>query len=162
MEIRERIEALLAEAFPEVKFEYTDFRGDLRVLFSKEHVIPVCKFLRDNEELAFSMCEDITAIDWARQPNRFSVVYHIYSLKNKYRLRLACDVEEHEAKIDTVTSVWKSANWYERETWDMYGINFEGHPDLRRMYMAEEFEYFPLRKEYPMIGIPGDQPLPKK
>ena len=71
-------------------------------------------------------------------------------------------MDESECNIDSVTSVWKTANWHERETYDMYGIIFNNHPDLRRMYMPEEFEYYPLRKDFPLMGIPGSLPLPKK
>jgi NADH-quinone oxidoreductase subunit C len=83
-------------------------------------------------------------------------------MKNNFRLRLKADVDESDCSIETVTSVWRSANFQERETYDMYGIKFNNHPDLRRMYMPEEFEYHPLRKEFPLMGIPGSIPLPKK
>jgi NADH-quinone oxidoreductase subunit C len=162
MEIKDRILELLKAQFVESEFEVSDFRGDLRVKFDKSLIVPVCEFLKTNSELLFDMCEDVTAIDWAKKKNRFTVIYHIYSLTNKFRLRLACDVEENSAHIASVTSVWKSANWYERETFDMYGIKFDNHPDLRRMYMPEEYEYHPLRKDYPLMGIPGDLTLPKK
>jgi NADH-quinone oxidoreductase subunit C len=75
---------------------------------------------------------------------------------------LKADVDESDCTIDTVSSVWQAANWHERETYDMYGIKFNNHPDLRRMYMPEEFEYHPLRKDFPLMGIPGSLPLPKK
>jgi NADH-quinone oxidoreductase subunit C len=78
------------------------------------------------------------------------------------RLRLQVHLDDNTEEIESVTSVWKSADWYERETFDMYGITFLNHPDLRRMYMPEEFEYHPLRKEFPLLGIPGSLPLPKK
>ncbi|HRI46716.1 MAG TPA: NADH-quinone oxidoreductase subunit C, partial [Ignavibacteriaceae bacterium] len=107
-------------------------------------------------------CEDITAIDWASRTNRFTMVYHLFSLKNKFRLRLKTDVDDSTTSIESVSSIWRTANWQEREVYDMYGINFLNHPDLRRMYMPEEFEYHPLRKEFPVMGIPGSLPLPKK
>lgn len=162
MEIKEKLETLLAEKFPGTDFELTEFRGEVTLKFNKSLVVPVCEFLRDNGELAFDQCVDVTAVDWAKKKNRFTVVYHLFSINNKTRLRVECDLEEHEPHINSVSSIWQSANWYERETWDMYGIKFDGHPDPRRMYMSEEFEYHPLRKEYPLMGIPGDQPLPKK
>ncbi len=162
MESKEKLESLLAEKFPGTDFEFAEFRGEVTVKFNKAMVVPVCEFLRDSNDLAYDQCVDVTAIDWAKKKNRFTVVYHLSSIKFKSRLRVSCDVEEHEPHINSVSSIWKSANWYERETWDMYGIKFDGHPDPRRMYMAEEFEYHPLRKEYPLMGIPGDQPLPKK
>jgi len=108
------------------------------------------------------MCEDVTAIDWATRKDRFSIVYHLFSMKNSFRLRIMVTVDESECSVESVTSIWKSADWYERETFDMYGIGFKHHKDLRRMYMPEEFEYHPLRKEFPVMGIPGSLPLPKK
>jgi NADH-quinone oxidoreductase subunit C len=83
-------------------------------------------------------------------------------LKTKHRIRLKTFTEEENPKVPTVTGVWGTANWHERETYDMFGIIFEGHPDLRRMYMPDEFEYHPLRKDFPLMGIPGSLDLPKK
>jgi NADH-quinone oxidoreductase subunit C len=108
------------------------------------------------------MCEDVTAIDEARKKNRFTAVYHIYSFKHNYRLRIKANVDDASCSIDSVTPIYRSAEWYERETYDMFGIKFNNHPDLRRMYMPEEFEYHPLRKEFPVMGIPGSLSLPKK
>jgi NADH-quinone oxidoreductase subunit C len=93
---------------------------------------------------------------------RFQVVYHIFSLKNRFRLRLKISLDESDLRVPTVSSVWSTANWHEREAYDMFGIIFEGHPDLRRLYMPDEFEYFPLRKDFPLMGIPGSLSLPKK
>ena len=90
------------------------------------------------------------------------MVYFIFSMKNKFRLKIKADLPDGIEKIDTISTVWKSANWAEREVYDMYGIEFNNHPDLRRMYMPESFEYHPLRKEFPVMGIPGSLPLPKK
>jgi NADH-quinone oxidoreductase subunit C len=89
-------------------------------------------------------------------------VYNIFSIKHNFRLRLKAGVDESDGSVDSVSSVWQAANWHERETYDMYGIKFNNHPDLRRMYMPEEFEYYPLRKDFPLMGIPGSLPLPKK
>ncbi len=162
MEIKELIPQKLKENFPQTDFEVTEYRGELNIKFDKKIINPVCKFLRDDSELQFLLCEDITAIDWAVRKNRFTVVYHIFSLKHNFRLVLKCDVDESDYSIDTVSSVWKTSNWQERETYDMYGIKFNNHPDMRRIYMPEEFEYYPLRKEFPLLGIPGSLPLPKK
>lgn len=162
MEFKEILLKKINDQFPELKIDTTDFRNELTLSFDKNFIIPVCKFLKSNPELEFLFCTDITAIDWAVRKNRFTVVYNIYSLKNNFRLRLKANVDESDCTIDSVTSVWKSANWQERETYDMYGIKFNTHPDLRRMYMPEEFEYHPLRKDFPLTGIPGSLPLPKK
>ncbi len=162
MELKEKLIQKLQQEFPDVKFEFSEFRNEMSVKFNKQSIHPVCKFIKTNSELSFLLCEDITAIDWAKMENRFTVVYHIFSLDNNFRLRLQCDVNESECSIDSVSSVWKTCDWQERETFDMYGIIFNNHPDLRRMYMPEEFEYYPLRKEFPLMGIPGSLPLPKK
>ncbi len=162
MEFKEKVVEKLKAEFPDIQFEVSEFRNELTVKFEKQFVLKVCKFLKANSELSFLLCEDITAIDWAKRKNRFTVVYHLFSIDNAFRLRLQCDVDESECSIDSVTSVWKTSDWQERETYDMYGINFNNHPDLRRMYMPEEFEYYPLRKEFPLMGIPGSLPLPKK
>lgn len=140
----------------------SEFKDELTLQVDKKDILKVCQFLKSNDELQFLICEDITAIDWAKRQNRFTVVYHIFSLKNKFRLALKADVDESDCTIDSVSSVWKAANWQERETYDMYGIKFNNHPDLRRMYMPEEFEYYPLRKDFPLLGVPGSLPLPKK
>ncbi|MCU7497340.1 MAG: NADH-quinone oxidoreductase subunit C [Ignavibacteria bacterium] len=160
MELKEVIIEKLNRTFKDAVLEVTDFRGDLAITILAGEVVKVARFLKEDSDLEFNVCEDVTAIDWATRKNRFSVVYHVYSLKHRFRLRLKVNLEGETA--ESVTSVWASANWYERETFDMFGIKFTGHPDLRRVYMPEEFEYHPLRKEFPLLGIPGSIPLPKK
>ncbi len=162
MDIKELVPQKLNEQFNEIDFELSEYLDELTIKLPKEHIVKVCEFLKKDSDLEFLLCLDITAIDWAKRKNRFTVVYHIYSFKNNFRLRLKADVDESDCAIDTVSSVWKGANWQERETYDMYGIKFNDHPDLRRMYMPEEFEYHPLRKDFPLMGIPGSIPLPKK
>ena len=161
MELKEVIiEKLNGGTLKGAVLEITEFRGDLCLTVAPELFLETAKLLKEDSDLEFSMCEDVTAIDWAKRKNRFTMVYHIYSLKNKFRLRLKVNLEGEKA--ESVTSLWASANWYERETFDMFGIKFTNHPDLRRVYMPEEFEYHPLRKEFPLLGIPGSIPLPKK
>lgn len=162
MDLRELIIQKLKENFPEIEFETANYRDQFSITFDKNKIVPVSKFLKENSDLQFKLCEDVTAIDWAARKNRFTVVYHIFSLKNNFRLRLKVNVDESDCNVDSVSSVWKTADWHERETYDMYGINFRNHPDLRRMYMPEEFEHHPLRKDFPLMGIPGSLPLPKK
>ncbi len=162
MEIKELIEQKLKEKFSGESFSFNEFRDELTLQINKKIVVDVCKLLKEDSDLQFKLCEDITAVDWAKRTNRFSVVYHIFSLKNKFRLSIKADVDESDCNIDTVTSIWKTANWLEREAYDMYGIIFNNHPDLRRMYMPEDFEYHPLRKDFPLMGIPGSLSLPKK
>ncbi|MCX7797355.1 MAG: NADH-quinone oxidoreductase subunit C [Melioribacter sp.] len=142
--------------------DISNFRGDLSITISKDKIVELAKFLKEDEELHFETCIDVTAIDWATRKNRFTVVYHVYSYKNNFTLRLKANIDGEPPQIETVSNVWRSANWYERETYDMYGIIFVNHPDLRRMYMPEGFEYHPLRKDFPLLGIPGSLPLPDK
>jgi len=162
MDLKTLIPQKLKEKFPAVEFEISDYKDELTLKFDKKNIVEICSFLKSDNELEFKLCSDITAVDWATRKNRFTVVYNIFSMKHNFRLRLKADVDEADCKIDSVSSVWRAANWQERETYDMYGIKFNNHPDLRRMYMPEEFEYHPLRKDFPLMGIPGSLPLPKK
>lgn len=162
MELKELLQQKLTEKFPETEFEFSEFRNELSIKLNKENILSVCRFLKEDADLEFLLCEDITAVDWAKRKDRFTVVYHIFSLKNKFRLVLKSDVDESDCSVDSVSSVWKTSNWQERECYDMYGIKFNNHPDMRRIYMPEEFEYHPLRKDFPLLGIPGSLPLPKK
>ena len=162
MDLKTLIPQKLKEKFPSTEFEVSDYRDELTIKFDKKNIVEVCSFLKSESDLEFSWCSDVTAVDWATRKNRFTVIYNIFSMKHNFRLRLKCDVDESDCSVDSVSSVWKAANWQERETYDMYGIKFNNHPDLRRMYMPEEFEYYPLRKDFPLMGIPGSLPLPKK
>ena len=139
-----------------------EYRGELTVVLKRHAVARVCLFLRDDEELKFDSLRDLCGADYVRPAGRFEVVYNLYSLPNTFRLRLKIRVEESDMHVPTVTGVWKGADWLEREAYDMYGLLFDGHPDLRRMYMPEEFEHYPLRKDFPLMGIPGSLPLPRK
>ncbi len=160
MVIKNKIITKLKDSFASSVIEVSEFRGDLAVTVEAKRITEIAKYLQEDSELGFNLCEDVTAIDWGTRKNRFTVVYHIYSLSNNFRLRLRVNIEDDS--VESVCSVWESANWYERETFDMYGIKFKNHPDLRRMYMPEEFEYYPLRKDFPLTGIPGSLTLPKK
>lgn len=162
MELKDLIIQKLNDKFKDIKLEVIEYRNELTIIFDKQNIVNVCKFLKDDNDLQFKLCEDVTAIDWAKTKNRFTVVYHIFSLKNNFRLSLKSNVDESDCNIDSVSSVWQTANWEEREVYDMYGIKFNNHPDLRRMYMPEEFEYHPLRKDFPLMGITGSLTLPKK
>ena len=160
--IKELLTQKLHQKFNSADLLFSEFRDELTVALDKKYILEVCRFLKDDPDLLFDLCEDVTAVDWSRRKNRFTVVYHIYSIKNSFRLAIKADVDESDCTIESVASVWKTADWEERETYDMYGIIFNNHPDLRRMYMPEEFEYFPLRKDFPLMGIPGSNPLPGK
>ncbi|MBT5258041.1 MAG: NADH-quinone oxidoreductase subunit C [Nitrospina sp.] len=128
-----------------------NFRGDQTITVQKNVLVDLFKFLRDNPALDFNFLMDLTAVDYLnRKDNRFEVVYHFYSLKHNDRLRVKVPVSEEDCTIDSVSSLWKTANWYEREVWDLYGIKFNDHPDMRRILLYEEFKGHPLRKDYPI------------
>ena len=137
--------------YPRIIIDSHNFRGEQTITVNKESVLELFKFLRDDPELDFKFLMDLTAVDYLnRKDNRFEVVYHFYSLKHNHRLRVKVPVSEDDCTIDSVSSLWKTANWYEREVWDLYGIKFNGHPDMRRILLYEEFKGHPLRKDYPI------------
>jgi len=120
-------------------------------------------FLSDlKTQQGFDYLVDIVATDLYEDGDRFEISYNVYNLSTNSRLRIKTKLPEEKPEVPTVTDIWPSANWYEREQYDMLGIIFVGHPDLRRIYMPEDFEYFPLRKEFPLIGIPGSIQIPEK
>lgn len=123
--------------------------GDDTAVVEPDRLLEVMRFLRDDPELGFDMLMDVTAVDYLGREPRFEMVYHLYSLEKNHRLRVKAAVPEDSCEIDSVLEIWPSANWLEREVWDMYGIRFRGHPDLRRLLLYEEFEGHPLRKDYP-------------
>ena len=139
-----------------------EFRGEQTVIVRKTSIREVCAFLRDDADLRFDSMRDLCGADYFRPDDRFEVIYNLFSIPNKKRLRLKVRVDEADMHVASVTDIWSTADWLERETYDMFGIVFDGHPDLRRIYMPEEFEYHPLRKDFPLMGIPGSLPLPHK
>jgi NADH-quinone oxidoreductase subunit C len=128
-------------------------RGDDTAVVAADRILEACRWLRDHRELRFNMLSDMTAVDHLPRSPRFEVVYNLYSLPRHDRVRLKVQLEledpEGNPEVDSVSEVWPNANWLEREVWDMYGIRFRGHPDLRRILMYEEFVGHPLRKDYP-------------
>ncbi|MEK9138073.1 MAG: NADH-quinone oxidoreductase subunit C, partial [Bacteroidota bacterium] len=130
----------LKDQFPQSIEATNEFRNDLTVQVKKQDIVKVCEFLKNDPDLTFDMIIDLCGADMYRPEGRFEVIYNLYSLKNRKYMRLKVLVDEEDPVVDTVSTVWAGANWHERETFDMYGINFEGHPDLRRMYMPEEYE----------------------
>lgn len=121
-------------------------------LVKKEDLYDFMKFLKTDEKLKFNMIVDVTAVDYPEDRPRFEIVYHVYSIDNNIRLRIKSKVAENDS-LESVTSLWKGAEWLEREVFDMFGITFNNHPDLRRILMNEDFKYYPLRKDFPLQGI---------
>jgi len=155
--IPEIIEALRDE-FGEGVWRVETYAGEDTVFIEKDRIREVCRFLR--EELDFTYFIDLGGIDRFTEEDRYEVFYNIFSLERQKRIRLKVRIDEDDLHVPSVVSVWKAANWNEREAYDMLGLHFDGHPDLRRMYMPEDFEYYPLRKEFPLLGVPGSLPLP--
>jgi NADH-quinone oxidoreductase subunit C len=139
----------LIEALPDAVLETHAHVGDATACVDPERVVEVARLLRDDSALEFEMLTDVTAVDYLGQEPRFEMVYHFYSVAGNRRLRIKARVPEEPAEIDSLVDVYASANWMEREVWDLYGIRFKGHPDLRRILLYEEFEGHPLRKDYP-------------
>jgi NADH-quinone oxidoreductase subunit C len=141
----------LRAAMPEAIEEVSSFRDQVTIRVFKDNLVAACTFLRDTPGLEFDFLTDLTAVDYPTRPKRFDVVLHLYSMTQNHLIRVKAAVAENET-IPTVSGVWKAANWEEREAFDMFGIVFEGHPDLRRILLAEDWEGYPLRKDYPLAG----------
>ena len=136
--------------------EQIEFRGETTFVLKPGDIREVAKFCR--EELSFDYLLDISSVDNFGEEPRFEVVYELYSMTLAVHLRLKVRVSEESPAVDTVSDIWPTANWHEREIWDMMGLRFNGHPDLRRILMWEGYPYFPLRKEFPLEGLPSDMP----
>jgi len=141
----------LSQRFGAMILETHAFRGDETVVIRREGLLEIFRFLKEDSKLDFDFLADITAVDYLgkKQP-RFEVVYHLYSLRSHHRLRVKVPVLEDQPEVDSLTPLWKGANWLEREVWDLFGIRFCGHPDLKRILLYEEFRGHPLRKDYPV------------
>jgi NADH-quinone oxidoreductase subunit C len=125
-------------------------RGEAVVVVARDAVARALATLRDHAELRFEQLSDLTAVDYLGRTPRFEVVYQLYSISLNHRLRVKVPVPEDDPVVPTAAGLWKSAIWAERETFDMFGIRFAGHPDLRRILMYPEFQGYPLRKDYPL------------
>jgi NADH-quinone oxidoreductase subunit C len=134
----------------------TEFRGESTVVVPRERLVEACRLLKD--ECGANMLVDLSGVDHFGAEPRFEVSYQVRSLAHRYELRLKVRLPEHDASVDTVTGVWQTADWHEREAFDMYGIRFAGHPNLTRILMWEGYPHFPLRKDFPLAGLPCDLP----
>jgi len=150
--------AALREKFGDAILDTGLYANEHSVHVAAGRISDVARYLRD--ELTFTYLVDVWGADRFTEDDRFEVFYNFVSIDRGKRLRVRVRVDEESAVVPSVAPLFRSANWYEREAYDMFGIRFEGHEDLRRMYMPEDFEYYPLRKEFPLLGIPGSLPLP--
>jgi NADH-quinone oxidoreductase subunit C len=147
----------LKNQFPELLSEPSEFRGEYTLKLSDaQKIADLCSFAK--KELGFDYLVDLSPVDNYGEDPRFTIVYELYSYKFRVHLRLKTDVSEESPELPTVSTVWKTADWHEREAYDMMGIRFSGHPDLRRILMWEGYPYFPLRKDFPLAGKPSDMP----
>jgi NADH-quinone oxidoreductase subunit C len=131
--------------------EAHSFRGDDTAIVKREGAKEIFRFLRDDPTMQFDLLMDLTCVDFPERARRFEVVYHLYSTPKNHRLRVKILVAGDDAQVDTVSYLWAIGDWLEREAWDMFGIDFKGHPDKRRILLYEEFKGHPLRKDYPAL-----------
>lgn len=150
--------AALQSTFGEAIQEVTVYAGEHTVLVDRDKIVEICSFLK--KEQGFDFLADLGGIDRFSEGDRYEVFYNLVSIGKRFRIRIRTRVDEEEMEIDSITAVYQAADWNERECYDMFGIRFTGHPDLRRMYLPEDFKYHPLRKEFPLLGVPGSLPLP--
>ncbi|MCL5674163.1 MAG: NADH-quinone oxidoreductase subunit C [Candidatus Omnitrophica bacterium] len=146
--LTEKLKEKCSDAVLEVK----TCRNETTVLVNPGDIVNVCRFLHDDEDLAYDYISGISGVDYLGKEPRFAVVYHVYSMKNKNRLTLKVLVPENHS-VPSVSSVWRGANWFEREVFDMYGIKFSGHPAMKRILMPDDWTGYPLRKDYPLKGF---------
>ena len=138
------------ECFPEYFRDASTFRGEQTLVIAREGLLPVLQLLRDDPHLRFDFLADLTAVDFLPREPRFDIVYHLKSLSRNVRLRVKVGVPEEDAVIESAVALWPGAEWLEREVFDLFGICFRNHPDLRRILLPDEWEGHPLRKDFPM------------
>lgn len=147
----------LKDNFGPIISDPTEFRAEITLKVADIQKLPeICAFAK--QDLGFDYLVDITSLDHYGEDPRFTLVYHLYGYGHLQYLRLKADLGEETGEAPTVTGVWRTADWHEREIFDMMGIRFKGHPDLRRIIMWEGYPYFPLRKDFPLSGRPSDMP----
>lgn len=147
----------IKEQFPDEVLGIREFRGQCTVTVKKDRIVEICRYLHDEPSLYFDFPADLCGLDFlGKKENRFAVVYNLYSIKHRHRIMLMAEIPESDPVIDTVLPVWAGVNWHERECFDLFGIVFKGHPDLRRILLPEDWEGYPLRKDYPLKG-PGPE-----
>ena len=148
----------LKTALPDLEFTIVDVKGTPAALLSREQIVSVARLLKDT--YGFRLFIDALGIDRNERKMRFEVTYNLRNLDTKERVFLKVRCDERDPHVPSLAGIWSGANWAEREVYDMFGVVFDGHPDMRRIYMPDDFEYYPLRKDFPLMGVPGSIPLP--
>lgn len=151
------IAEIIRDRYPAEVKEIKEFRGQVSVIVKRDRVKEIMKYLHHSPELYFDYLQDLCGVDHSgRKEPRFEVVYHLYSIRHRHTIRIKAEVPEDNCAIDSVTDIWAGANWHERECYDLFGIKFNGHPDLRRILLPEDWEGHPLRKDYPLKADLGE------
>ncbi len=149
----EKIHLRIKEKFGGAVLSSHDFRGDETAVIRKDSLLEIARFLKEDPDLDFNVLMDLSAVDYLQfgetRP-RFEMVYHLYSLRKNHRVRIKVPLEDGEPGVASLAAIWPAADWYEREVWDMFGIRFSGHSNLKRILLYEEFVGHPLRKDYPV------------
>jgi NADH-quinone oxidoreductase subunit C len=154
------IAAALAGEFPDEVIDERSFRGQVAVAVHRDNILDVCHFLYDDPRIEMNFLSDLCAVDFPDRALRFEVVYNLYSLGHRHRIRIKAPVPEDDLVIDSVVPIWRAADWFEREVYDLFGVTFRGHPDLRRLLLPDNWRGYPLRKDYPLRG-PEDWEYPE-
>ena len=153
LDLAKKLQAQFGDLLP----ERTEFRGEITLTVTDaEHIAGVCAFAK--KELGFDFLVDVSSVDNYGNDPRWTIAYELYGVSHRCYLRLKTKVSEEKSELPTVTGVWRTADWHEREIYDMMGVRFRGHPDLRRIIMWEGYPYHPLRKDFPLGGKPTDLP----
>ncbi len=155
------IVARVVERFGDAVHQVVFFQKEVTLVVDKAHLLEICRFVRDDETLRFNLLSDLCGVDRLPDEPRFEVNYHLLSLSRGERLRLKVRLPGDQPKVTSVVGIWTTANWHEREVFDLFGITFEGHPDLRRILCPEDWNGHPLRKDYPLLGYEETVPQPK-
>ena len=142
----------IKEKFPQAIEETAFFRDEHTITLKREHLLEIAQFLKEEPEYSFNFLSDLCGVDYNGKEPRFEVVYHLYSITHAHRLRIKVSLTESDPTIPSVVSLWKTADWHERECYDLLGITFSGHPDLRRILTPDGFKEYPLRKDFPLKG----------
>ena len=140
----------IREQFPNAIQDVVEFRGETTLVIDRASLVELCTFARDDAELEFNMLSDVAGIDYWPEEPRFAVAYQLYSMRHGSDLRIKVYASGNDASLPTVSGVWPASNWMEREIYDMFGLTFDGHPDLRRILMPFDWTGYPLRKDYPL------------
>ncbi len=154
----QQIAEKIRERFADEVIDVREFRGQVSVTVRRDRIREISRFLHDDPDLSFDYLVDLCGVDYlGKKQQRFEVVYHLYSMQHRHMVRIKAEVPDADPSIDSVMPVWTGADWHERECFDLYGIRFRGHPDLRRILLPEDWKGHPLRKDYPVKGFSGDK-----